>query len=73
MVAVPADTGVTPPDVRPTVATAGLLLVNDRPGPVAQDTRPVVPMHKAVTPVIGAMLAGFTVTSLVAEQPPAIE
>ena len=66
----PADTGVTPPDVSPIVATPGLLLVNESPGPVAQDMVPVVPMHKAATPVIGARVEGLTVTSRVTEQPP---
>jgi hypothetical protein len=66
MVAVPAATPVTMPDV-PILATPALLLAHVPP-PVVEERVVVVPAHKEVAPVIVAGIA-LTVIVVVLTQP----
>jgi hypothetical protein len=69
MVTVPALMPVTTPVAEPTVATAGLLLLQV-PAPEVVANKVVLPTQTFIVPVIGAIAA--TVTKKVAVQPAAV-
>jgi hypothetical protein len=61
MVAVPADMPATTPEINPTVATDGVLLVHDVPLPLLVNIT-VLPTHRPALPAIAAG-SPFTVTA----------
>ena len=67
IIAMPGVTPVTTPVLKPTVAMAGVLLLQVPPG-IASLTVIAVPMHKTEGPTIGAG-SGLTLTTVVVEQP----
>ena len=51
IVDVPADTPTNSPEIAPIVATAGVPLIQDTPGPVGHISVDCVPIHAKFTPM----------------------